>query len=538
MMAAFPRMEIKMNLRPLLPVLLLASPLALAAKPLTVCTDANPEGFDVVQYNSLVTTNASADVLMNRLVEYDAVSHKLQPGLATSWQVSADGLSYTFRLRPGVAFHSTDYFKPTRKLNADDVVFTFQRMLNPEHPWYKTAANGYPHAQSMQLPKLIKAVSKLDDNTVRFELNYPESTFLSTLSMGFASIYSAEYAAQLQAAGKQAELNSKPIGTGPFILRSFQKDSVVRYQPNPAYWGGKVKLPALVYAITPDATVRVQKLKAGECQLALSAKPQDVLAVQGDSKIRVLSTPAFMTAFVAINSQHKPFDNVLVRQAVNLAFDKNTYLKTVFDGTATAATLPYPPNTWSYNKSVKPYPQDLTRAKKLLAQAGYPNGFDTTLWVRPSGSTLNPNPKAGAELLQADLAKVGIRAQIKVIEWGELIKRGKAGEHDLLFMGWAGDNGDPDNFLTPQFSCAAVQSGTNFARYCDPKLDKLISDGKKTSDFAQRSKLYLQAQKLISDQALWLPLAHPTAYVLERKEVSGFAANPFGRVNFSTVNVQ
>jgi dipeptide transport system substrate-binding protein len=140
--------------------------------------------------------------------------------------------------------------------------------------------------------------------------------------------------------------------------------------------------------------------------------------------------------------------------------------------------------------------------------------------VRPSGSTLNPNPKAGAELLQADLAKVGIRAQIKVIEWGELIKRGKAGEHDLLFMGWAGDNGDPDNFLTPQFSCAAVQSGTNFARYCDPKLDKLISDGKKTSDFAQRSKLYLQAQKLISDQALWLPLAHPTAYVLERKEVA------------------
>jgi len=527
-----------MTLRSLALLLAVASPLALAAKPLTVCTDANPEGFDVVQYNSLVTTNASADVLMNRLVEYDAVSHKLQPGLAASWQVSSDGLSYTFKLRPGVAFHTTDYFKPSRKLNADDVVFTFQRMLNPEHPWYKTAANGYPHAQSMQLPKLIKAVSKVDDNTVRFELNYPESTFLSTLSMGFASIYSAEYAAQLQAAGKQAELNSRPVGTGPFILRSFQKDSVVRYAANPSYWGGKVKLPALVYAITPDATVRVQKLKAGECQLALSAKPQDVLAVKDDDQIRVLQTPAFMTAFVALNTQHKPFDNALVRQAVNLAFDKNTYLKTVFDGTATAATLPYPPNTWSYNKSVKPYPQDVARARKLLAQAGYANGFDTTLWVRPSSSTLNPNPKAGAELLQADLAKVGIKAQIKVIEWGELIKRGKAGEHDMLFMGWAGDNGDPDNFLTPQFSCAAVQSGTNFARYCDPKLDKLIADGKKTSDFAQRSKLYQQAQKLISDQALWLPLAHPTAYVLERKNVSGFAANPFGRVSFATVSVQ
>ena len=123
--------------------LLVCSPLALAAgKPLTVCTDANPEGFDVVQYNSLVTTNASADVLMNRLVEYDAQAHKLVPGLAASWQVSADGLNYTFKLRPGVTFHTTDYFKPGRKLNADDVVFTFQRMLDPEHPWYKTAPNG------------------------------------------------------------------------------------------------------------------------------------------------------------------------------------------------------------------------------------------------------------------------------------------------------------------------------------------------------------------------------------------------------------
>ncbi|WP_293760345.1 ABC transporter substrate-binding protein [uncultured Aquitalea sp.] len=519
--------------------LLVCSPLALAAgKPLTVCTDANPEGFDVVQYNSLVTTNASADVLMNRLVEYDAQAHKLVPGLAASWQVSADGLNYTFKLRPGVTFHTTDYFKPGRKLNADDVVFTFQRMLDPEHPWYKTAPNGYPHAQSMQFPKLIKAVSKVDDLTVRFELNYPEATFLSSLSMGFASIYSAEYAAQLQAAGKQADLNSKPVGTGPFVLKSFQKDSVVRYVANPAYWGAKPKVPALVYAITPDASVRVQKLKAGECQLALSAKPQDVLAVKGDSAVKVLETPAFMTAFVGINSQKKPFDNALVRQAINLAFDRATYLKTVFDGTATAATLPYPPNTWSYNKAVKPYSLDVAKAKKLLAQAGYPNGFDTTVWVRSSSSTLNPNPKAGAELLQADLAKVGIRAQIRVLEWGELIKRGKAGEHDLLFMGWAGDNGDPDNFLTPQFSCAAVQSGTNFSRYCDPKLDKLIADGKKTSDFAVRTKLYLQAQKLISDQAVWLPLAHPTAYALTRKEVSGFAVNPFGRVNFNSVAVQ
>lgn len=524
--------EMPMNKQLTMLALALAPTLALAARPLTVCTDANPEGFDVVQYNSLVTTNASADVLMNRLVEYDPATRKVTPGLAASWQVSEDGLSYTFKLRPNVAFHATDYFKPGRKLTADDVVFTFERMLNPAHPWYKSAPNGYPHAQSMQFPKLIKAVQKVDANTVRFELNYPEATFLSSLTMGFASIYSAEYAGQLLAAGRQADLNAKPIGTGPFVFRSFQKDAVVRYAPNLAYWGAKPKVGALIYAITPDSAVRAQKLKAGECQLALSPKPQDVLAAKVDSKLQVLQTPAFMTAFIAFNSQKKPLNNPLVRQALNLAFDKSGYLKTVFDNTATAADLPYPPNTWSYNKGVKPYPYDTARAKKLLAQAGYPDGFETTVWVRPSGSTLNPNPKAGAELLQSDLAKIGVKVQIKVIEWGELIKRAKAGEHELLFMGWAGDNGDPDNFLTPQFSCSAVQSGTNFARFCDVKLDKFISDGKKSSDFAQRAKLYLAAQKLIQEQALWLPLAHPTAYALASKSLSGYAVSPFGRVDF------
>ncbi|NOP02598.1 ABC transporter substrate-binding protein, partial [Klebsiella pneumoniae] len=135
-------------------------------------------------------------------------------------------------------------------------------------------------------------------------------------------------------------------------------------------------------------------------------------------------------------------------------------------------------------------------------------------WTRPSGSLLNPNPSLGAQVLQADLAKIGIKAEIRVIEWGELIRRAKAGEHDLLFMGWAGDNGEPDNFLSPQFSCAAVKSGTNFARFCDSRLDQLISAGRTTNDQSVRSRLYQQAQTLIQQQALWVPLAHPTAAAL------------------------
>ncbi|EAY67765.1 ABC-type dipeptide transport system periplasmic component [Burkholderia dolosa AU0158] len=517
----------------------LAAPGVVAAKPLTVCTESSPDGFDVVQYNSLVTTNASADVIFNSLVSYDEAAKKVVPALADKWEASADGLTYTFHLRPNVAFQTTDYFKPSRPLNADDVVFTFSRMLDDSNPWHKVAgASGFPHAQSMGLTKLVKSVTKVDDSTVKFVLNEPNATFVPILTMGFASIYSAEYADQLLKAGKQADLNAKPIGTGPFVLKSYTKDALIRYDVNPTYWGPKPKIDRLIYAITPDPSVRMQKVKAGECQIALSPKPQDVLAAKGESALKVVQTPAFMTAFVALNTQKKPLDNDKVREALNLAFDRATYLKVVFDNTATAANNPYPPNTWSYAKDVAPYPYDPAKAKQLLASAGFPNGFSTTIWTRPTGSVLNPNPKAGAELLQADLAKIGVKADVKVIEWGELIKQAKLGQHDMLFMGWAGDNGDPDNYLTPLFSCNAVKSGINFARFCDAQLDKLIADGKTTADQAKRAKLYEAAQKIIHDEALWIPLGYPTAAALTRANVSGYRVSPFGRQNFTTVAVQ
>ncbi|WP_300650959.1 ABC transporter substrate-binding protein [Pseudomonas sp.] len=515
----------------------LLSPLLLQAATLSVCTEASPDGFDVVQYNSLTTTNASADVLMNRLVEFDADSGQLLPSLAQSWQVSEDGLGYSFVLREDVAFHETDYFSPSRPLTADDVLFSFQRMLDPDHPWHKVAPGGYPHAQSMQLPSLITSIDKLGEHSLRFTLSRPDATFLATLSMGFASIYSAEYADQLLAAGTPERLNSQPIGSGPFVFRRFQKDATVRYEANPEYFAGTPAVDSLVFAITPDANVRLQKLRRGECHIALSPKPQDVQASAADSDLKSVHTAAFMTAFVGINSQHPPLDKTAVRQAINLAFDKASYLQAVFESSAEAANGPYSPNTWSYATELPGYAHDPDKARALLVEAGLPDGFKTTIWTRPSGSLLNPNPSLGAQLLQADLGKVGIQAEIRVIEWGELIRRAKAGEHDLLFMGWAGDNGDPDNFLTPQFACASLESGLNFARYCDPQLDKLIAAGKTTSDQAQRSRIYKDAQRIIQQQALWLPLAHPTAYALVRKDVEGYKVSPFGRQDFSKVRL-
>ncbi|AVO53426.1 ABC transporter substrate-binding protein [Ectopseudomonas mendocina] len=514
---------------------LLCTPILAQAATLSVCTEASPEGFDVVQYNSLTTTNASADMLMNRLVEFDAEQGKLLPSLASSWSVSEDGLVYDFQLRDDVPFHQSADFKPSRKLAAEDVLFSFQRMLDPQHPWHQVAASGYPHAQSMQWPSLIAKIEAPDAHSVRITLNRRDATFLATLSMGFASIYPAEYAAQLLAAGTPQKLNSAPVGSGPFVFERYQKDAAVRYRANPDYFAGKPGVDRVIFAITPDSNVRLQRLRRGECQIALSPKPQDVQAIAGDAKLKSEQTAAFMTAFVGINSQHAPLDKPQVRQAINLAFDKASYVKAVFEGSAEPAQGPYPANTWSYAKDLPGYAHDPAKARALLAEAGLPDGFKTTIWTRPSGSLLNPNPNLGAQLLQADLAKIGVAAEIRVIEWGELIRRAKAGEHDLLFMGWAGDNGDPDNFLTPQFSCASVESGLNFARYCDETLDKLIADGKASSDQAERIRLYHEAQKIIQEQALWLPLAHPTAFALLSDKVQGYKVSPFGRQDFSRV---
>ncbi|VXC85668.1 Periplasmic dipeptide transport protein [Pseudomonas sp. 8Z] len=516
---------------------LFCAPLLSQAATLAVCTEASPDGFDVVQYNSLTTTNASADMLMNRLVEFDAEQGKLLPSLAHSWSVSDDGLVYDFQLRDDVQFHHNADFAPSRNLSAQDVLFSFQRMLDAQNPWHKVATSGYPHAQSMQWPSLIAKVEAVGDQHVRITLTRRDATFLSTLSMGFASIYPAEYADKLLAAGTPEKLNSAPIGSGPFVFERFQKDAVVRYSANPDYFGGKPAMDKVIFAITPDSNVRLQKLRRGECQIALSPKPQDAQAIAGDATLKSAQTAAFMTAFVGINSQHPPLDKPQVRQAINLAFDKASYVKAVFEGSAEPANGPYPPNTWSYAKDLPGYAHDPAKARALLAEAGLKDGFKTTIWTRPSGSLLNPNPSLGAQLLQADLAKVGIAAEIRVIEWGELIRRAKAGEHDLLFMGWAGDNGDPDNFLTPQFACASVQSGLNFARYCDEALDKLIADGKQSSDQAERSRLYHDAQKIIQQQALWLPLAHPTAFALLSSKVEGYKVSPFGRQNFAAVQM-
>lgn len=516
--------------------LLMASQLHAAAENLVVCTEASPEGFDIVQYTAATTADASSETVFERLISFAPGSTALVPGLAERWEVSADGLRYTFELRKGVAFHRTAWFEPSRPFNADDVIWSFRRQLDPEHPWHSLSLRGFPYAEAMAMADLVERIEKLDEHRVRFTLKHPEAPFLANLAMGFASIYSAEYADQLLAQGKPGQLNTLPVGTGPFVFERYAKDAQVRFSHHAAYWNGVPAIKRLIFDITPEPNVRQQKLKADACQIALFPRPVDIPALKADPNLQVLELDSLLVAYIGINTRHTPLDDVRVRQAINLAFDKNAYIRAQYGvGGASAAVAPYPNTLWGHDASQPGWPHDVARAKQLLNEAGHASGLKLSIWTRPGGGPTNPNPGIGAQMLQADLAAIGIDSDIRVFEWGELIKRAKNGEHDLVFMGWAGDNGDPDNFLTPNLSCAAAQSGENQAGWCNKEFDALIRQARQVSDQDQRAALYREALAIFHQQAPWIPLAHPKQFVALRKSVQGFTLSPLGSNNYARV---
>ena len=526
-------------LRAALAAIILGTAGQLAAKPLVVCTEASPEGFDVVQYTTAVTFDATAETVFNRLVDFRPGTTDIQPALAERWDISPDGLTYTFHLRQGVKFHTTDYFTPTRDFNADDVLWSLNRQLDPNHPWHAKTSVGYPYFESMAFKDLLKSVEKTDEHTVVITLTRPEAPFLRDMAMGFTSIYSAEYGDQLLKAGTTGELNSKPIGTGPFIFQRYNKDAQVRYKPNPDYFRGKPPSDALIFAIATDSNVRLQKLRANECQVALYPKPDDVPSMKADPRLKVAEIEALVTGYIAMNTEHKYLSDVRVRKAINMAFDRQTHVDQLFGkGNALVGVNPYPPTMIGYNSDNQNPPRDLAKARELLKEAGVPPGTVITLFTRNGGGATNPNPRLSAEMLQADLKQIGLKLDIRVMEWAEMLRRAKKGEADLVSTGWAGDNGDPDNFLSPLLSCDAAKTGENYARWCNPKFQELITRAREVIDNDERARLYAEALKVYDDDQPWISMAHPKMFTAMRANVEGYVINPLTNNNFATTKVK
>ena len=389
----------------------------------------------------------------------------------------------------------------------------------------------------MDMPNLLIGVDKLDDYKVRLSLKEPEAPFIANLAMDFASILSAEYADVMMAAGTPEKVDLDPVGTGPFQLVGYQKDAVIRYKANLDYFRGKAAIDNLVFAITPDASVRFAKLKAGECHVMPYPNPADVEAMQRDPNIRVLDQEGLNVGYLAFNTQKPPFTDRRVRQALNYAVNKQAIIDAVFQSAGRIAKNPIPPTMWSYNDNVAEYPYDPEKAKQLLAEAGYGNGFETDVWAMPVQRPYNPNARRMAELIQADFAKVGVTAKIVSFEWGEYLKRSKNGEHQSVLLGWTGDNGDPDNFLYVLLGCAAVD-GANRAKWCHKPFDDLLVQAKRTTDVAKRTELYMKAQEIAREEAPWVTIAHSVVYMPMRQNVTGYKIDPFGGHVFYGVDLK
>ncbi|RAI02236.1 ABC transporter substrate-binding protein [Acuticoccus sediminis] len=514
-----------------------ASPLAASASTLVFCSEGMPETISPPLATTTTGINAGRQIF-DYLIDVKPGTTELIPSLAQSWTISDDGLVYTFKLREGVEFHSSRIFTPTRTMNADDVLFSLNRQLQPDHPFHNVPGGSFPYFDDTGMSDLLKSVEKVDDNTVRMTLTRPDATFLANLALPLSAIMSAEYADALLAQGHPELLDLEPVGTGYFAFLDLTPDVAIRYRAFEQHWRGPPAVDTLVFSITPNASVRLTKLTVGECHVTAFPDPADVETIMTNPDLELLQQEGYNVGYLAMNVTKPPFDDARVRRAVAMAIDKKSIIDAVYRGSGVAAVNPLPPASWAYNEEIEDYPYDPDAAWALLADAGHAEGFETDLWYIPVSRPYSPNGKRIAEMIAADLDRIGIRVHLVTKEWGDYRTSLQDGEHTMALYGWTGDNPDPDNFLNILLGCrSAIKGGNNVAKWCDPDYDALVTEATLVTDIGKRAALYRQAQVIAHDKAPWVPIAHSVVFMAKRRNVKGYVMDPLDRHIFGEVRL-
>lgn len=504
------------------------------AHSLIYCSEGSPETFNPQLVTSGTTIDATSKQLYDRLLAFSPKDDSLTPALAKSWHITRDGKMITFYLRQDVEFNHTDYFTPTRKLNADDVIFSFKRILDENNPYHHVSGGKYPFFQTINFTELVKDIEKINDYTIRFKLNHADSSFLTNLATDFSVVLSAEYADYLTKKQQQHLLDTMPIGTGPYKLKEFRSGSFIRFYRNEQYWAHPVKLEQLVYDITPINTGRLTKLLAKECDVISYPIAHKKITEHQDFTLD--SVTSFNVGYLGFNVTKPPLNNTLVRKAISHAINFKAIINIIYGDQAQLAASLLPESSWAHtsNKSHREY--SLAIAKSMLETAGYPQGFSMDLWAMPIQRAYNPNALKMAKLIQADLQHIGIKVNIISYEWSTFLRRLAASEHDAVLLGWSADQPDPDNFFTPLLSCAARYTGGNRTFWCNKQYDALLAKALATTNLKQRKKYYQQALTIIDNELPLIPIAHSKRYQARIKTVQGKILQPFGGIDFSTVS--
>jgi len=507
--------------------------LSLSNKSLVYCAEGSPESFNPQIITSGTTVDATANQLYNRLITFNAKDNSIKPSIAKSWHVTGDGKMVTFYLRKNIAFHHTDYFTPSRTLNADDVLFSFNRILDESHQYHQVSGGSYPFFQSVQLRSLIQEIERINDYTIRFKLHRSDSSFLANLATDFSVVLSEEYGQQLAKRNERQHIDVFPIGTGPFKLKEYKVGSLIRYYRHDQYWQGKVELEQLVFDITPSNTGRLTKLLTNECDVV--SYPIAHEKIVEHPNLTLESVTSFNVAYLGFNTQKAPFNNIKVRQAIAYAINKKSIVDTIYSGKAEIAKSLLQSASWAYDDKVVDQIYSITKAKELLKEAGFENGFEMDIWAMNVQRPYNPNALTMAKLIQSDLKDIGVEVNIVSYEWATFLQRVGKGEHQTVLLGWTADHPDPDNFFTSLLSCAAVGTGNNSTLWCNEKFDELLQKALKTGNIEKRKVYYSQALAMIAQEMPLLPLAHSKRYQARSNLVRGNILSAFGGIDFSTV---
>ncbi|WP_299018245.1 ABC transporter substrate-binding protein SapA [uncultured Photobacterium sp.] len=499
------------------------------------CGQDTPTTFNPQLTDGGLTADTLAAQIFDRLLMLDPVSHQPLPSLARSWSVSDDGLEYTFTLRKGIEFQSTDWFKPTRQLNAQDVVFSFKRIIESDHPFHNVSGGRYPWFDSQGFPDLVKDITLIDSHTVKFFLTRPDNAFLSNMATSYTVIHSQEYGQQVLKAGTLNQLDMKPIGTGPFYLAQYIPNDLIRLNRHWGYWQGAAPMEQVVFDISSRGTGTLAKLLSKECDVLSSPVASQLPVISDSEEFELLAQTGMNVAFVAINNTKPALKDIRVRKAINLAINRENLLNSVYYGTGTKAKSILPPMSWAYNHDSKALDYDPAQALKLLKEAGYDKNLTLNMWVSIEPRPYNPSPRKTAELIQADLNAVGIQLAVYNMETFRRLNAVDIAQSDLILTGWIADNGDPDNFLRPLLSCNAQHAGLNVANWCNLSFDNLLELASRTNKLEQRVNYYHLAQDILDNEVPVIPLAHGVHFQVHHQSLGGLQMSPFGTRSFSSV---
>jgi peptide/nickel transport system substrate-binding protein len=483
---------------------------------------------------ALVTDGESVKVctnLFDTLIRFKPGSAELAPGLATSWEASKDGLTWTFRLREA-KFHDGS------PVDADAVVFSFLRQKDPNHPAH-VGEFGYWNDNF----GAVETVRALDPRTVEMRLSNPSGTFEATMALFSMAIESPKaWASEGKGPdGKYLyDFKQKPVGSGPFRFKSWSHDDTIVLDANPDYWGGPPKLAKVVFKTITDNAQRLLAVESGQADVMDGMNPQDAARAAAGKDVVLEQQPGLDLAYLAMNTRRKPFDDVRVRQAIAFAIDKETIRRAAYDGTGDVAVTMLPKGMPGW-KETADRKRDVEKAKGLLADAGLAKGFSFTLLCGERPRPYMPRPESVAIQIQQDLRAIGVEVRVEKINFNLLLEEAGKAKHDACLVGWSADYGDADNFLYPLLDKdnAREESGSNnLSFYVDDTVHQWLVAARRSTDHAERMRLYGLAQDKVLADAPVIPLMQMPDQRVRRATVKGYRIYPVGGEYLHDVSVE